>query len=78
MSNKTIHYTDEPLGEVRIIEDFLPSPDQLILKDETVKVTLALSKRSVTFFKKYAKANHTQYQKMIRALVDDYAEHFSG
>jgi predicted DNA binding CopG/RHH family protein len=67
-----IKYTDEPLGKVKVISDFLPSPEQLALKEETIKVTIALSKTSVEFFKKEAKKYNTQYQKMIRRLLDEY------
>ena len=70
-----IKYTDEPIGKVRVIADFLPSPEQLALKDETVKVTLSLSKTSVEFFKNEAKKYNTQYQKMIRRLLDEYTAH---
>jgi predicted DNA binding CopG/RHH family protein len=70
-----IRYTDEPIGKVRVIADFLPSPEQLALKDETVKVTLSLSKASVDFFKKEAKKYNTQYQRMIRRLLDEYTAH---
>lgn len=70
-----IKYSDEPIGKVRVITDFLPSPEQLALKDETVKVTLSLSKTSVDFFKKEAKKHNTQYQKMIRRLLDEYTAH---
>jgi predicted DNA binding CopG/RHH family protein len=72
---KRIVYTDEPLGKVKVITDFLPSPEELALKDETVKITIALSKSSVEFFKKEAKKHNTQYQKMIRRLLDEYAAH---
>ena len=41
-------------------------------KEDSVKVTITLSKSSVNFFKKAAKKNHTQYQKMIRSLLDHY------
>lgn len=71
-----IKYTEEPLGEIRIIDDFLPHPDDLIFKEETVKVTLTLSKSSVEFFKEEAQKHHTQYQKMIRRLLDIYADHY--
>jgi predicted DNA binding CopG/RHH family protein len=37
-------------------------------------VTLGLSRRSVEFFKRAAKARRVPYQRMIRALVDAYAE----
>jgi predicted DNA binding CopG/RHH family protein len=72
---KRIKNTDEPIGRVKVIPDFLPSPEELALKDETVKVTIALSKTSVDFFKKEARKNNTQYQKMIRRLLDEYAAH---
>ena len=72
---KKIKYTDEPLGDVKVVDDFLPSPDELAFNEETVKVTIGLSKASVDFFKKQAKSHHTQYQKMIRRLLDIYAAH---
>jgi len=74
---KKIKYTNEPMRKVRVVTDFLLSPEELALKDETVKVTISLSKASVDFFKKEAKKNNTQYQKMIRRLLDEYAAHQS-
>ncbi len=44
------------------------------LHDGTVKVTLGLSRRSVEFFKRQAKKHETQYQKMIRRLLDLYVD----
>ena len=70
---KKIKYTDEPMGKGRVVSDFLPSPEELALKDETIKVTIALSKASVDFFKNEAQKYNTQYQKMIRRLLDEYA-----
>jgi predicted DNA binding CopG/RHH family protein len=67
-----IKYSDEPLGEVEVIQDFLPSPEQLAFKEDTVKVTIALSKSSVDFFKREAKKHDTKYQQMIRRLLDAY------
>jgi len=72
MKNK-IKYTDEPMGELRVIKDFLPSPDKLVLREENIKVTISLNKASVDFFKKEAQKHHTSYQKMIRRLIDWYA-----
>jgi hypothetical protein len=74
---KRIKYTNEPFGEVRVVRDFLPPPDQLAFKEEAIKVTLASSRRSVEFFKAEAARHRTQYQKMIRRLLDQYAEHYS-
>ena len=54
MKTKT-KYTEEPMGELRIIKDFLPKPDKLALKEENVKITISLKKSSIDFFKKKAK-----------------------
>ena len=67
-----IKYTDEPVGPVKVVPDFLPAPEDLVFKEDTVKVTIALSKESVEFFKQEAEKHHTQYQKMIRRLLDAY------
>jgi hypothetical protein len=69
-----IKYTNEPLGAVQVVPDFLPSPTELAFREEGVKVTLALSKKSVEFFKSEATKHHTQYQRMIRRLIDAYVD----
>ena len=75
MKTKT-KYTEEPMGELRVVRDFLPSPDQLVLKEDNLKVTISLKKSSIDFFKKQAKKHKTSYQKMIREVVDWYASHY--
>ena len=72
--NVKIKYTNEPLGKPRVVEDFLPSPSELAFREEGVKVTLALSRKSVDFFKSEASKHNTQYQRMIRRLIDAYVE----
>jgi len=69
-----INYSDEPLGDVQVVPDFLPSPAELAFREEGVKVTLALSKKSIDFFKSEASKHHTQYQRMIRRLLDAYVD----
>ena len=64
------------MGKAKAIDDFLPPPDKLVLKEESVKVTISLSKESIAFFKKEAKKHHTQYQKMIRKVLDLYAAQY--
>lgn len=76
MSNKT-KYTNEPLGRVTVVEDFLPPPDQLAFREETVKVTITLNKASIEFFKREAKRHGTPYQAMIRKLLDAYAQRYT-
>jgi hypothetical protein len=72
-----IRYTDESLGRLKVVPDFLPGPEELAFREEGVKVTIALSKRSVEFFKREAEKHGTQYQRMIRRLLDTYARHHS-
>ncbi len=74
----TIKYTDEPMGSVKMVADFLPPPDQLAFRQESVKVTIALSRASVDFFKHQAEKHHVSYQKMIRRLLDEYAYRHVG
>ena len=63
------------MGKVKVAEDFLPSPDELAFREETIKVTLQLSRASVEYFKKEAQLHHTPYQRMIRRLLDEYTTH---
>ena len=51
MTKKTI-YTDKPIGDVEVIADFLPSPAELAVREEGVKITLSLSK-SKSFEKQF-------------------------
>lgn len=47
-----IKYIEEPMENLRVIENFLPPPDQLVLKEEKVKVTISLKKPALIFSKK--------------------------
>ncbi len=73
----TPKYTSEPLGHLEVVEDFLPPPDRLVLKDDGVKVTLSLSKKSIDFFKAHAAQSNVPYQRMIRSLLDSYADRYA-
>lgn len=75
---RSAKYRDEPLGRLEITDDFLPPPDKLVLKEDGVKVTLSLSRRSVEFFKTHARQSKVPYQKMIRSLLDNYAIRYEG
>ncbi|WP_341792954.1 MULTISPECIES: CopG family transcriptional regulator [unclassified Rickettsia] len=74
--NKKIKYTDGEIGTVKIVKDFLPPPKELLLKDDSLKVTISLSKESIEFFKDQAAIAHVPYQKMIRILLDKYTKHY--
>jgi predicted DNA binding CopG/RHH family protein len=68
---------DMPIGKLTRIKDFLPSPAELVIPEETKKITISLRKSSITFFKRQADRYHTKYQRMIRELIDRYAAQYS-
>ena len=78
IAKRAAKYTGGEIGRARVVEDFLLAPDALVPREENVKVTLSLSRRSVDFFKRAAKRRRVPYQRMIRALVDAYAERQEG
>ena len=67
---------DMPIGKLTRVEDFLPPPSQLAVEEITTKVTIALKRSSVEFFKHAAKRHHTKYQRMIREVLDRYASRY--
>lgn len=73
-----IKYTNEPVGKVKIVTDFLPSPAELAVKNQNVKVTISLSSESVEYFKSEAEKHDMHYQRMIRQLLDEYVIHQKG
>ena len=83
MSKKTIYRkapkdVAEGLLVAEPVPDFLPSPDKLVFKEATVKVTLSLSKESVAFFKHRARELRVPYQRMIKSVVDRYTHRFQS
>ena len=41
MSNENIKYSNEPLGKIKMVDDFLPTSKDLVLKQDAKKVTFA-------------------------------------
>ncbi|MBI4827622.1 MAG: CopG family transcriptional regulator [Nitrospinae bacterium] len=72
---KKIRYTDVAL-DLELIRDFLPPPAKLVMKENTVKVTMNLTKKSVDFFKRHARRHHVSYQAMIKKALDLYASRY--
>lgn len=72
MKKKTINQ-NMPIGKLVRIKDSLPSPAELVMPEETTKITISLKKSSVEFFKYQAERYRTKYQRMIRELLDRYA-----
>jgi predicted DNA binding CopG/RHH family protein len=64
----------DAIEQAEIVRDFLPPPRELVYREESVKITLELSRRSVERFRRYARKHGFPYQRMIRSLVDKYAD----
>ncbi len=67
-----------PVGELRAAKDFLPPPEKLVPAEETVKITIALNRSSIEFFKRSAKKYGAKYQRMIREVLDRYASGYKA
>ena len=67
---------DEPVGKLMAIGDFLPSPENLLPKEHTIKVTVALDENTVRFFKSVARKMGLKYQRMIREVLKGYAKKY--
>ena len=68
---------DEPIGSLRRIADFLPSPEELFPKMEMKKITIEVDLETVDFFKLKAKKAGTKYQKMMREVLKIYAKKYN-
>ena len=75
---KKTNDSELPIGKLIKVPDFLPPPEDLVILEDTIKVTLALKKSSVDFLKREARRHHTKYQKMIREIVDRYARQYQN
>ncbi len=72
---KKIKYTDEPMGNVRVITDFLPKPENLVFREKApddVEIKIFLPKESLEFLKKEASTRRVDFQVMIQSLLQQY------
>lgn len=72
--SKQVIYSDEPIGTPKVVRDFLPSPKEPAFREQDVKITITLSRKCVDFFQAEAAKNDTQYQQVIRRLLDAYVD----
>ena len=75
---KKIAYTDEPMGKLKVVPNFLPPPAELARRMKNTKVTIALSSQSLEYFKEEAEKHGVQYQRLIRQVLDEYVAHARG
>jgi hypothetical protein len=61
MKQKTLKYTEGEIGSIKVVKDFIPPLDQLVVHEENVKVTRSLSRRSIEFFNREAGKRRVPY-----------------
>ncbi|HNS95016.1 MAG TPA: CopG family transcriptional regulator [Candidatus Woesebacteria bacterium] len=64
-------------GNLKLLVDFLPSPEEFVRKNTNRKVTIALSDVSIDFFKTESKKLKTPYQRLIRDVLQEYVNHMT-
>ena len=74
---KKPEYTKGPIDDIPdeyLVEvpDFLPPPEVLAKAQTNVKITIKLSFETIEFFKEVAEKHNTQYQPLIRKVLDEY------
>ena len=65
-------WADDPIGDIHVITDFLPSPKQLAAREKTTEITLSVNAESLKYFKQQAKKYEVPYQLLISRLLDAY------
>ena len=59
----------DKLGKIKVVREFPPLPDKLVLRERDVEVTQSPSQRSVDYFIHKAAKLRGPYRREIRALV---------
>ena len=62
-----------PVEEVNRMIKKMAYPDSLDFAEKKKLVTLYLNPSTIRFFKKQAEKNRTKYQRLIRAVLDQYS-----
>lgn len=68
-----VNAKDHGISEKQVLNQ-IPSPGELAKREEKLKVTISLSTTTIDFFKKEALKHGTKYQKLIRAVLDEYVK----
>ncbi|MBI2608137.1 MAG: CopG family transcriptional regulator [Deltaproteobacteria bacterium] len=76
MKKKIKRDPDKPIGKLRVVPDFLPSPEELFPKSEVQKITILVDKNTVLFFKNTASQHGQKYQRMMREVLKGYAKKY--
>lgn len=74
--SKKTKYSNEPIKLGKRVHDFLPSPAEIALREKTARVTINLNEASLKIFKKEASRLGVPYQRLLRTVVDLYAQNY--
>ena len=67
----------DALDSAVLVEDFLPSPAELVKKTTKEKITISIDSDCIKFFKTEAEKHHTKYQTMMNEVLSQYAKHYA-
>lgn len=71
---------DQKINErsLKVIKDFLPSPEELFPKEEKVKITIEIDVETYQFFQKLALSFDKKYQPLMREILRQYAKKYKN
>lgn len=78
MKKNNTKLDNKVISKASNFKSLMPSLDQLAQKEDSIKVTLSLTKASVEYFKQEARKREVCYQVMIRNLIDEYVKYYSS
>ena len=63
----------EPRGRLRVVQDTLPHPRELVPREDSVQVTCALSREAAEFFRLEAAQTKLPVHRLLRRVLEAYA-----
>ena len=69
---KNVKIVEGTFGRMQEIPNFLPKPEDLVFRQPGKKIDLFLKTETIEFFKRKASRLNTEYQTMIRAILEKY------
>jgi uncharacterized protein (DUF4415 family) len=63
---------------LKVIKDFLPSPEELFPKEEKVKITIEIDVETYQFFQNLALSFDKKYQPLMREILRQYARKYKN
>jgi len=74
MKTRTKNIIEGTFGKMQKISNFLPKPEDIVLKKPVEKISLTLDVDTIDFFKRKARRSDTTYQDMIRLFIQKHVE----